>query len=175
MDDFQFWLYIIFAVIYFISRGLKKKKPQSQGPAPTNRPQQQTRPQKQPVSFEELLKEFTDGKVDDEPQATVQETAERERQKIQETESEAEKDIRLEGRNRKFADDESKKIYEDSIKRAEQGLSYKREGVFKSKMKRKIEEKETNSAIASDIKTMLNDAEDAKKAVILSEILNRKY
>jgi hypothetical protein len=61
MDDFKIWFYVIVGVIYLLSRVLKQKnKPatdfEDDGPAPTETTG------KRPMTFEELLKEITDSK-----------------------------------------------------------------------------------------------------------------
>lgn len=65
MDNFQFWLYIIIAVIYVIGRALKKGKEgqASQGPMETGRnvPTDDGEIPRQ-LTFEELLREITESK-----------------------------------------------------------------------------------------------------------------
>lgn len=67
MDSFQFWLYVIIAVIYVISKAMKKSNRQKQEQAQT--PPRSTGPaagetaeSPPPLSFEELLREITEGK-----------------------------------------------------------------------------------------------------------------
>lgn len=176
MDDIQFWLYLLFAIIYFISRGLKKKD----APKPSERPRasqphQESRPKQ--VSFEELLKEFTEGRVPDEEQ--VSEKEERLNEGIEHQESEKRRELKPafdEGTTRNFSDDESKRVYQESIKRAEGAtLDFGRDEDFKSRLKSRFEKEEESTSVASDIREMLSNPEDAKKAVVLSEILTRKY
>src|SRR5688572_20043957 len=72
MDSFQFWLYVIIAVIYLLSRARKKKADESPGPIdagddrPLSSPPQQGNRPKQ-LSFEELLKEITESKQQQPP------------------------------------------------------------------------------------------------------------
>lgn len=67
MENFQFWLYIIIAVIYVISKALQKsnrqKREQGQGP-PRKAGPDAGKPTESlpPISFEELLREITEGK-----------------------------------------------------------------------------------------------------------------
>ncbi|WP_420318877.1 hypothetical protein [Ekhidna sp.] len=167
MDDFNFWWYIIAAVIYFLTRGKKKKDQSPSRPGSENKPPQQS----QPKSFEELLKEITEGRTEEEP------TPRQEPVVIKQDDSEKE-NIRLEGERRSFADDESRRVYEESIKMAEGAdLEFKPDENFHSpslfKGAKKIEEEE-EWTIADEIRDGLNTNE-AKKAVIYSEILSRKY
>lgn len=66
MDNFQFWLYVLIAVIYVISKAMKKgRQKQEQAPPPTRRVDRGTdQPSESlpPLSFEELLREITEGK-----------------------------------------------------------------------------------------------------------------
>jgi len=183
MDDFKIWIYVIAGALYLISRAFKSKggdavpkKPERRSPnTPTGRPNK-------PVSFEELLKEFTEGNAGREEEEYKEQPRPVEaRQVVAERkwveENRWDDDIRNEGRNRKFADDESKRVYEESIKNAEGAkLDFERDEHFRIKLKdRKQEEEENESEFASDIASMLRNPEDARKAVILGEILNRKY
>lgn len=176
MDDIQFWLYLVFAVIYFISRSMKKKNP----PKPQSRPQQQASEpaerRNRPVTFEELLQEFTEGKSQPkeaqqpEPVEATQVVKER---KWQEENKPKEFE---EGRTRRFSDEESRKVYEESIKRAEGAeLEFKRDEHFQSKLKSRAKREAEGSEVAADVLAMLQDQDQAKRAVVLSEILNRKY
>ena len=173
MDDIQFWLYLAFAAIYFITRMMKKKnapEPTQSAEEKSEHPERRTRP----VSFEDLLKEFTEGKQESEPEAPRPVEA---RQLVKEREWVAQQKPKEfeEGRTRRFADEESRRVYEESIRLAEgSDLEFKRDEHFKSKMQRQQDEGDQQS-LGADIKSMLQDADSAKKAVILSEILNRKY
>ena len=70
MDNFQFWLYIIIALIYVISRAMKKAN-QPPSPPSSGRPAEEEveyegtetprRPDR-PLTFEELLREITEAK-----------------------------------------------------------------------------------------------------------------
>ncbi len=166
MDDFSFWWYIIAAVIYFLTRGKKKEQPNKRPGSENNPPAAN-----QPKSFEDLLKEITEGRPQEEP------TFEQEPVVIDTEESEKEKQ-RLEGERRVFADDESRRVYEESIKMAEGAdlefapdEHFQEPRLFKGTRE---EEEEEEWSIADEIRDGLNSTE-AKKAVIYSEILTRKY
>ncbi len=169
MDDFNFWWYIIAAVIYFLTRGKKKKQ------QPKNRPESENKPPKsQPKSFEELLKEITDGRLgEEEPEPTIQQ----EPLVIKEEKKEREESIRLEGEKRTFADDESRRVYEESIKMAEGAdIAFEPNEHFKEPklFKGSKSEEEKEWTIADEIRDGL-DSNEAKKAIIYSEILSRRY
>lgn len=168
MEDFSFWWYIIAAVIYFITRGKKKKGQPNSRPGSENNPAPS-----QPKSFEDLLKEITEGRPEEEQPTIEQEPVVIEKQEVEE------KNHRLEGERRAFADDESRRVYEESIKLAEGAdlefapdNKYKEPRLFKGATREEAIEDEWS--IADEIRDGLNSSE-AKKAVIYSEILNRKF
>ena len=165
MDDFSFWWYIIAAVIYFITRGKKKKEQPNSRPGSENNPTPS-----QPKSFEDLLREITEGRPSEKT------TYKQEPVEIVSDEKE-EDNYKLEGEHRAFADDESRRVYEESIKMAEGAdIEFERDEHFQQprvfKGLQNIEEDEWT--IADEIRDGLNSTE-AKKAVIYSEILARKY
>lgn len=168
MDDFNFWWYIIAAVIYFLTRKKKKKE------QPSNRPGSENNPPKnqQPKSFEDLLREITEGRNESEPVIEQEPVViEQEERSIQD------ENIRLEGNRRAFADDESRRVYEESIKMAEGAdLEFEPDEHFRapSLFKGSKNDDEEEWTIADEIRDGLNSSE-ARKAVIYSEILNRKY
>ncbi len=180
MDDIQFWVYLIFGGIYLVSRILKKKGgdavPHKPARRHTSAPSGGTN---KPVSFEELLKEFTEGSATEEmkeEQPEPVDSSEVLRRRQWAPKEESRPSYESEGRTRVFADDESKRVYEESIKNAEGAdLAFERDDHFKIKLKSKSTEEAPTPELASEITNMLRDSDEAKKAVILGEILNRKY
>ena len=168
MEDNKIWFYIIAAIIYYFLTRKKKKKPQQPTTAPTesNRPQQQQKP----VSFDDLLKEITEGR---EPEIPKEVTLESE--PVFEEKPIEEKKERI----RHFADDESRRIYEESIERAaeidpEHDHKFEPDDDYASKKMFKTEEEE-GPTVADEIREGLQGTDSARKAIIYSEILNRKY
>ena len=167
MDDFNCWWYIIAAVIYFLTRGKKKKQP-----AQTSRPGTENKPtSNRPKSFEELLREITEGD-------SVQDVEERvDTLEELEEEPKPERELAKNTGKRAFADDESKRVYEESIKMAEGAdLDFAPEEQFQSDRLFK-DTRDTKPTERSFAEKLMNDfdMDEAKKAVIYSEILNRKY
>lgn len=177
MDDIQFWIYVIFAIIYFIAKnyGKSKKKSGPDTPDP-DRPQTAARPR----SFEDLLEEITGNRTLEEAEDGGQDEDERYlqpkpwEQKQVDPSVEEKKSKTLE---RRFADDESRRIYEESIKMAEgSDIDYTREGHPEIKRLKSTASLEPDTpSPADEIRDMLADTDSAKKAIILGEILNRKY
>ncbi|MEO9474067.1 MAG: hypothetical protein ABJG41_00980 [Cyclobacteriaceae bacterium] len=173
MDDIQFWLYLGFGLIYFIVRQMKKKNASEQEQSPQDAPTE--KPYKKPVTFEELLREFTGETTEEEKEVVLEDYSELKKEEDHKEEVKPYKYTEDDHSRRRFADDESRKIYENSIKQAEGAeLVFERDNNFKSKMTRK-EQQEADSAFGREILESLQDADQAKKAVVLSEILNRKY
>lgn len=174
MDDIQFWLYLLFAVIYFVSRALKKKDPKKTEKRTASRNSTpEERPQRKPVSFEELLQEFTEGRKPEVEEPEYEEEPAYE-QRIEEPKRE-EEPVFEEGITRRFSDVESKRIYEESIAKAEGAeIAFQHDDDFKSKLQRTAD-KEQSSGVAQEIRDMLQNPNDARKAIVLGEILNRKY
>lgn len=172
MEDYKFLWYIVAAVIYFLTRGKKKKQEQSR-PGTENTPP----PQDRPKSFEDLLREITEG-----PQEETVESVEQLPVEIEEKPYEVEEQRRREqrsseGSQRAFADDESRRVYEESIKMAEGAdLVFAPDEHFAEPrlFKGSVETLEEEWTIADEIRDGLNTTE-AKKAIIYSEILARKY
>lgn len=166
MDDFSFWWYIIAAVIYFLTRN--KKKPQNSRPGTENTPP----PSQRPKSFEELLREITEG-----PQAEV-EFEEPKQVPVVIDEPKTEEAFKHEGERRVFADEESRRIYEESIKMAEgTDLKFEKDEHFKTPtlFKGLADADKESDELATDLVVADFDADEARKAFIYSEIFNRKY
>ena len=170
MEDNKIWFYIIAAIIYFFTRRKKKKSQQ-----PTAAPTESKRPQqdKKPVSFEDLLKEITEGREEEAPQAEV---IEKKHESVYEEEIEQERNTG----KRHFADAESRRIYEQSIAHAAEVDSahdhaFEPDDDYVSKKMFKGLEVEEDSTLADEIREGLQGSGNARKAIIYSEILNKKY
>ena len=180
MEDYNFIYYLIAFIVYILTRGKKKKQPSS--------PQQKQSPTK---TFEELLKEITSSegtiteegtdRQDKEPKNAEQQR-EAELPEFKDNLPQRNKGPKEVVQERVFADDESLRIYEESIKQVEShDIAFEREDSYKksSILKKSTNESEHQSeketlAFIHSLKNGL-DADEAKRAFIYSEILNRKY
>jgi len=169
MDDIQLVLYIIFVIIAILARAFKSNKnKQAPPPPPSNREESPNR--KKPMSFEDLLKEF------EESSSSGQKKVKQEPEPVSTYESyEYESEIP--------DDDEVRSVYEDSLKRAKEFKTIdelvdleddRHIGNFKHFGGYSEEEVEGHEE-SNEYLQLLQDAEGAKKAIILSEIINRKY
>ncbi len=156
--DIENIFYVILAVIYILSRVLKaRKKPV----LPDSVEEPETTSRKPKVSFEDLLKDF--GNPDQSQQT------EKIPEPIEATEIINKDEIR--------PDDESRNIFQKSIDEATK-YSEKDEQTevlqFKG-LKPYEKDSDEENEFVKEIHEMLSSGEEGKKAIVLSEILNRKY
>lgn len=196
MDDFQIVVYIILVVIYIISRALKAKKkavpPQSgnpripqdiEEPGTEEIPEPYNPPVSQPVTFEDLLKEFTGYKEESEParpeSAVVKE--------IKETvvENPYLKYNQADYRKPAYQDYDSTEdiihnapvSYDDIYKGPEKMIEKdtEPEDVNEGRFDKYASFKEYDVHTAARFRKLLHNPMTVRDAVILKEILDRKY
>lgn len=177
--DAQFWIYIIIGVIYFVSRLLKKPEQEAgQAPEPQHparRPPVHTERPKA-LTFEELLREITEGK----------EVAKREPERRLEPEFESyETDFGDEARSlEEVGVDEAEdarvfKAYEDAKKQVferkslEETLSLQDTVVDFGKFD--VFENQKKKRLTDDYVALLRNQATLRQAVVMSEILRRKF
>lgn len=189
MDNLQFWLYVIVAVIYMVAQARKKKKPQPgsapERPVPVGQKRQPQRTQapapKKGPSFEDLLREITEAKRQVErPRPTPTP-----RPAPKPAYVDYDDDIEEEGRKPLESPDfdyrKSDKIfdiYEEAKKQAFNRPSLE-ESLVESEPSTYSRFKEFDLApqkrLGQDYLAMLKDPNGFKNALILSELLNRKH
>lgn len=169
MDNLENYLYVLFAVIYIVSRIIKarskknkEQQPQSQGQASrAPHPQNQPKPKKA-FSFEDILKEFEKnlaGEEEHEKPLPVEEI------RYEQPAPVPVKQVK-----------ESPKPYD-----AYQGAPYRsiKEEIEIDKEKDssfvRSENYSIKSSVASEYVKMLQDPQGFKNAIVMSEIINRKY
>lgn len=180
--DAQFWIYIVIGVIYFLSKLLKKPEevpgetPGKQHPGrsvdkghpPTEQPRQ--------LTFEELLREITEGKQPPkpEPQPTQEPRYERfddhpeeEAQSLERVDFDEAEDARI---FQKYEDAQrlanQRKSLEETLRLEDTVVDFKRFGAF---------EKKSSRDVLQDYLNITRDRERLKQAVVMSEILKRKF
>jgi hypothetical protein len=182
--DAQFWIYIIIGVIYFLSRLLKKGEQATQESTENQRPvRREPRQTAQPASdapreltFEELLREITEGKQVQRPQP--------QREVAPQYES-YEKDLGDEARSLEEVDvDEASqaprwKPYEEipvrSAERRSLEETLRLEDTVMTFGKFDVFEKKTKKNYLDDYIRIMRNPESLKQAVVMSEILKRKF
>jgi hypothetical protein len=181
--DFQFWLYVIIAVIYVLSRALKKKEtPDATGRQPekpvragqTNRPVAEKPRQ---LTFEELLKEITEAKQPATPKPaipTFTAPAKREVVDYDEDLEEEEQDLETIPEERKEYNE-----YEQARRQAfaraslEETMNVRDTDMKFGKFKEFETEKQNN--LLEEYTRDLHSPAGLKRAFVLSEIFNRKF
>ncbi len=159
--DLENLVYVVLAVIYFLSRVLKKRK---EKPVEEQEEGSQPKQKRKPISFEDLLKEFGADQLDEK------------KEEAEEPEFEEVEDVDEYSSRR--PDEEARTIFEKSIKDAELVAKTKepeddKKLVFKEF--KAYQEEEDSNELVSEIKELLQSEDGGKKAIVLGEILNRKY
>ena len=185
MNDLELYIYIALVLIYFVSRALKRKKapkPTDKYTAPASRNQETSRTEtrERPLTFEELLEEFTGYKE-------VPQTVHREEVQEFEEETAMEPEYREpstsndEYKHYEGYDDYKKGDYTnyDELYKKSQDLTAPDEplGLDKplQRMPEAAERFDVPSSRAKKIREMLLSKNSLKDAIILKELLDPKY
>lgn len=168
MDDIQNLLYFAFLIIWFLWRafsGGKKKKNQKQHPTPplnqpANYPESTSEPA-QPVTFEDILRELSGAPPREAPKP----------QSVPESTYHEEEEASFEDVYGRSYQDDPKQSEETTAEYSSGHPDYVIEGGFKEfAIKRN-----RGSKVARDVRKLLRKPGGLKKAIVLKEILDRKY
>jgi hypothetical protein len=192
MDSLQFWLYVIIGVIYLISQVRKKSREQAPQGKPVSpktettttwKPEAtaETAPTQKPMTFVELLREITEGKTAKGPAYEPQKETEyvnydeETLSKEEVFEEEAHEEVLVDYRKTDpiYKQFEEAKHYDYAANALEN--TWKLEDVDMKFGKFKEFEAERQRNLLDEYTRDLRDPEGFKKAVILSEILNRRH
>lgn len=183
MGDFQFWIYIIIGVIYLLARMMKKQAPKEPTDFPDARPDQpatrfeppsaKPRPPSKTLTFEELLREITEAKTPPQktppPKEEYVDYDDNLKEEIEDLE-----DINYDYRNDKvakeFAAGEQQafmhRSLEDTMRAENTDTKFEKFKVFEQK---------AQSNLVDSYLIDFYDPEGLKKAIVMSEILQRKF
>ena len=181
MDD-KIIYYLIIGAIYVLYNWLKRKKQPLENPADVDPPQGQAtgQPQPKPLTFEELLREITEGKQAkpepvteyEQPQAPRHEYVDYDDDLESEAEDQEEEkayDYKKEVTYQQFEEAKQQAFYRKSLEETTRiedvNIEFGRFKEFDKVQHRNLLEEYTKD---------LRDPEGFKKAFVLSEILNRK-
>lgn len=189
MDNLQFWLYVIIGVIYLITQVRKKAREQAPPPKRPAQRQQPASPQfkpepqqssPKPISFEDLLREITEAKnpKQEEPPtyAPYKQPEYVDNDDDVEDEEDEYKPVIPDYRNtdpiyKQYEEakihDYSRDSLEESLKLENVAMKYGRFTEFESGQQ--------GTSVLQGYVDDLRDPEGFKKAIIMSEILNRKH
>ena len=165
-DSLQIIIYIAFLAIYFLSRFLKGSKQKASRPVPRREldEEEQGEVSEQPMTFQDLLRELTQPREAPKPQPKKKVPAESVARDY-----EFKKDYP--------EDEEIQEVYEESLRRAKQVKTLdEMVNIGESSIKfKEYQEADQQNTLATEIREMLKDPYDAKKAIILKEILDRRF
>lgn len=182
--DAQFWIYVVIGVIFFLSKLLKKPEQ-----APTEKtvpekqertsPRQTQRPARQPVAespkpltFEELLREITEGKQAAKPisqppryEGYEKDTGDEARSLEEISYDESQRVSRWKPYEEVPVQTERRSL-EETLKLEDTVVDFGKFEVFEQRAKKKM---------LDDYIKIIRNPETLKQAVIMSEILKRKF
>lgn len=189
MDDYKIWIYIIIGVIYVLTRLRKRSDPSA--PETNNNPppvrdsteSRPSTPQRQ-LTFEELLREITEGK-EPEPKPVYQPKPAYVPPKPQPAYVDYDDDLKDEAEDLEDVDYDHRKqnkvfdTYEEAKRQAFNRPSLeetmKVEDTVVKFSKFKVFEEQKGRNLLEEYTRDLQDPEGFKKALVLSEILNRRF
>jgi hypothetical protein len=187
MKDFQVWFYVILGIIYVVTRFMKKQEQPPTDQAP-KRPEKSVQRYEEPASkpapgpktltFEELLREITESKTVESKPVAVPPVPKATYVDYDDNLPEEEEDLEDEEYdNRKR--DQVYNVYEEAKRQAFERPSLEETmkageavGTF-DKFKAFQEKPQRN--LLQEYLGNFNDAEELKKAIVMSEVLNRKF
>ncbi len=162
--DYKIILYIIFFVIYILAKTLKKPKPKHTPPKPRPNIDAEAHEAEPTMTFEDIFRKITVDKKKEKPVKVINE--------VEELESSYP------------SDDEIQEVYKESLRQAEKNKTLEEIVRDKAKERRAIIPKaeeltssdvEERITLAAELGAMLKNPEDPRKAIVLKEILDRKY
>lgn len=182
MDD-KILYYVLIGAIYVLYNWMKRKKQSQENPEDYEPPPGRSQPQSKPkqLTFEELLREITEAKQPTPEPVTEYKRSEPARAEyvdydediegeVVEQEEEKAYDFKKESTYRQFEEAKQQAFYRKSLEETTRledvKMDFGRFKVFDTAQERNLLEEYTKD---------LRDPEGFKKAVILSEILNRRH
>jgi predicted DNA binding CopG/RHH family protein len=179
MRDYQIWLYVIIGIIYLLGRFFKKTaaKPEDLGDAKPEKPAKSfdlptakpTASGQKMLTFEELLKEITESKTQPKPQpeyTNYEEELEEEEQDLEDVNYDYKKD-------KVAVEYEAAKQHAFVRSSLEETMDVNKTDIKFGKFK--VFEAEVQTNLAAKYLSDFYDPEGLKKAVVMSEILQRKF
>ena len=181
----QLIIYIVLGIIYSVFRAKRKQKntPRPQQPSRPQSPVQQEQSKRKASSFEELLREFQlESEEEQEPKTETYVDINDEDEFDDEPSPYASKQItknapeyEQEGSYRSFSDEESKSIYEKSVRQAEKFDAELDESIAKASRFGEFKIKKKSNAKVTKLKKQLKTSEGAKNAFVMSQIFERRF
>jgi hypothetical protein len=191
MGDFQFWLYVIIGIIYLISR-MRKKSQAEESDAPSQEQERrsrraeetrhsESRPVERQLTFEDLLREITEGKVATPKTRTPEPEIERPSyyrnydEEIEDEVKEVVEDVNYDYRTKDSLYSQYEQAKNEAFTRPSLGETMNVSDTDMRFGKFKEFEIKNQRNLANEYLADLRDPEGLKKAFVLSEILKRKF
>ncbi|HYG01395.1 MAG TPA: hypothetical protein VD927_03070 [Chryseosolibacter sp.] len=176
----KYWIYIVIGAIWFLSRFFKKPEQdkENEQERPTPQPfggQKVPEHKPQPMSFEELLREITEGKQARKPEPEPQTAYTDYDDNIREEEASLEQIEERPKYNRGRPSEEyeqakalafNRPSLEETMKRSDSKIEFGKFKAFEQQKQRDLLNEYTKS---------FQDPEGLRAAIVMSEILNRKF
>ena len=180
MKDLELYIYIALALIYFLSRAFRQKKPKRPPGSYTNLPtsEQNTSPKTErdrSITFEELLQEFTAYKEEPQSKEIAEEIKEEEEEMVQTAEIENEYQTYEEYDDYKSTDYIN---YDDIYKKSSERTTLDEQVNLEEPINKNFTEYEIPDSAtlrAKKFREMLSDKKSFKDAFILKELFDPKY
>jgi hypothetical protein len=179
MDDLELYIYIALGVIYFLSRAFRKKKPaappQNQRNSDSRSDYDQTSKKEKPVSFEDLLREFT-GQKEEPVYEYEEENEDSDASYVEDSYYQEEEQAR---KKYKTTEDVEYKSYEEMYNVSQDLKTLDEQVDLEMTKKKRFEEYKIEGGVnihtAKRFRELLQNKDSIKDAIILKEILDRKY
>jgi hypothetical protein len=181
MNDLEIYIYIALALIYFLSRAFRKKKP-AKPPRPTSRSSSEEEyghpaQKEKPLTFEDLLKEFTGQKNEPVPEVHEEEIEEEGYESLEQEYINSE-DQPYSAEYETY-DESQYKSYEEVYGKEEHLKTLDEQIQINEPVRKRFDEykikEELNIHKASRFRKLLKNKDSIKDAIILKEILDRRY
>ena len=181
MEDYKVLIYLVLSILYFLFKGRgKKKKPVTREKSDSQEVPQTSGEKRRPKSFEELLAELSgeNPNARQESQDSEEEilTDSDEIKPLSEQVEERPMNQQVSQEEYENADETLKELYRkgEKLKSIDELVDIEDVSVQSNRFV-EFEDKEEENSFAKQIREGLSDPENAKKAIVYAEILNRKY
>lgn len=177
MDENKIWYYLVLGIIYFVfNRFFKKTKERPDADPERSFSETKTEPTEKPLSFEELLREITEGKkqANQPPPKPVPTTQYVNYDDDIDEEEQDLEDVNYDYKNQDKIYETYEKAKNEAFQRPSLEETMNLEPIGTFGRFQEFEDNEKNTVL-SEYSEAFNDPEGVKKAFVLSEIFNRKY
>ncbi|HET8859529.1 hypothetical protein [Marivirga sp.] len=177
MEDYKILIYLVLSILYFLFKGRgKKKKPVTRTEERPQANPEETREKRKPKSFEELLAELSGDNQSNEQTTYSDDDEISSKKDFSKKVDKRPLNQEVSKEEYENADDTLKELYRkgEKLKSIDELVDIKKIETQSSRFA-EFEVKNEENTFAKEIREGLSDPENAKKAIVYAEILNRKY